>query len=212
VNLEEAVAARRSVRSFQARPVPSQAIERAISLAVQAPAPHHSSPWRFAVLTGDGEKVALARAMGAAWRSDLTNDGIPAERIEAILQRSHRLLTGAPVITICCADTTRAHDYPDEARRLAEWSLFAHSVGAALQTFMMALAESDVASCWLSAPVFCRSVVKEQLGLPPLVEPHALVLAGYAAADYVPRPRPTPEVGDYLVGRADSLLRREQEA
>lgn len=200
MNLAEAVAARRSVRAFRDRPVPRDVVLRAIGLAVQAPAPHHSSPWRFSLIEEAAAKASLSRAMGAAWREDLTSDGHPAEKVEAILARSHALLTGAPLLVVCSADTSLAHDYPDDRRRLAEWSLFAHSTGAALQVFMVALAEEGVASCWISAPVFCREVVQDHLRLPRPVEPQALVLVGYASPDYSPRPRGPVDPYDYVLG------------
>jgi coenzyme F420-0:L-glutamate ligase / coenzyme F420-1:gamma-L-glutamate ligase len=200
VNLEEVVAARRSIRAFDGRAVPRDDVERAVALAVQAPAPHHSAPWRFALLESERAKDDLARAMGARWLEDLRRDGIADERAAAIVERSHRLLTSTPLLTIASADMSRAHVYPDERRRLAEWSLFAHSVGAALQTYMLALAERGISSCWISAPVFCRDVVQDVLDLPPAVEPHALVLVGYASGDYRPRPRPAPDGRDYILG------------
>jgi dehydro coenzyme F420 reductase / coenzyme F420-0:L-glutamate ligase / coenzyme F420-1:gamma-L-glutamate ligase len=199
MDLEDAVAARRSIRSFQDRPVPRDAIDRAISLAVQSPAPHHSAPWRFALVESIDDKRALSEHMGAAWRSDLTRDGMDPERVEGILRRSHALLTTTPLLVVCCADMTRADDYPDERRVRAEWSLFAHAVGGALQTFMLALAEEGIGSCWISAPVFCGGEVREWLGLDSTIEPHALVLVGYPAADYRPRPRPAPDPGRFVL-------------
>lgn len=199
MTLQEVVGARRSVRAFVDRRVPRGIVERAVMLSVQAPAPHHSQPWRFVLLEEPSAKERFSSAMGDAWRADLASDGIAAEKIDAIVGRSHALLTAAPLLCICCADVTRAHDYPDERRRLAEWSLFAHSTGAALQTFMMALAEQDVASCWISAPVFCRDVVRSSLGLSASLEPQALVLVGYASPDYRPRPRPEPDARDYII-------------
>lgn len=200
MNLADAVAARRSIRAFEDRAVPRDSVLRAIALAVQAPAPHHSAPWRFSLLDDDGAKDAFSRAMGAAWRADLTADGHPPEQVEAILTRSHRMLTGTPLLTVCSADMSRAHDYPDERRRLAEWSLFAHATGAALQVYMVALAEEGIASCWISAPVFCRDVVKEHLGLPGSVEPQALVLVGYPSPEYSPRARGPVDPHNFVVG------------
>jgi coenzyme F420-0:L-glutamate ligase/coenzyme F420-1:gamma-L-glutamate ligase len=199
MDLEQAVAARRSIRSFEDKPVPRDVVERAISLAVQAPAPHHSAPWRFLLVEDAGAKERFSHRMGEAWRADLATDGMPRERIEQIVGKSHRLLTSTPLLVVCCADTSRADDYPDERRQRAEWSLFAHAVGGALQTFMLALAEEGVASCWISAPVFCGEVVKNHFALDPAVEPHALVLVGYADTAYEPRPRPAPEVARFVL-------------
>jgi coenzyme F420-0:L-glutamate ligase / coenzyme F420-1:gamma-L-glutamate ligase len=199
MNLAEAVGARRSVRVFEDRLVPRQEVERAIGLAVQAPAPHHSAPWRFALVESRKGKERLSSAMGAAWHDDLASDGMAPDKIESIVSRSHTLLTATPLLVVCCADTSRSHHYPDRRRQRAEWSLFAHSVGAALQTFMLALAESGLASCWISAPVFCGGTVQATLTLHDHVEPHALVLVGYASPEYSPRPRPSPEPDKYIV-------------
>jgi coenzyme F420-0:L-glutamate ligase / coenzyme F420-1:gamma-L-glutamate ligase len=199
MNLAEAVAARRSVRAFKDGPVPHDAVHHAIELAVQAPAPHHSSPWRFALLEGERDKAEFSRAMGVVWHADLLGDGLPETEIEGILSRSHKLLTSTPMLVVCCADMARAHLYRDARRERAEWTLYAHSVGAALQTFMTSLAADGIASCWISAPAFCGDTVKDFLGLAPHVEPQALVLVGYAAPDYEPRPRHRPDPRDYLI-------------
>ena len=195
----EAVHARRSVRAFEDREVPRDAIERAVALAVQAPAPHHSAPWRFVVLDDPQMKERFSHKMGDAWRLDLASDGLSAERIERITTKSHRLLTSTPTLVVCCADMTRAHEYPDERRRRAEWSLFAHSVGAALQIFMTSLASEGIASCWISAPVFCGPVVQEFFALEERVEPHALVLVGYPSPAYRPRPRGEVDARRYII-------------
>lgn len=200
MNFADAVAARRSVRAFTPAPVPDGPVERAVRLAVTAPAPHHSAPWRFVLVRDRGGRAALASAMGEQWRRDLEADGVPHARIETVLERSRTLLTRAPLAVVCCADMSRAHRYADARRERAEWSLFAHSVGAALQTFMVALAEDGIASCWISAPVFCGDVVRAHFGLHDHVEPHALVLAGYPDPGYTPRPRPEPDLARFVVG------------
>jgi coenzyme F420-0:L-glutamate ligase/coenzyme F420-1:gamma-L-glutamate ligase len=145
------------------------------------------------------EKARLSSDMGDAWRRDLESDGLPPDKIERILTKSHSLLTSTPLLTICFADMKKAHAYSDDRRQRAEWSLFAHSVGAALQTYMTSLATDGIASCWISAPVFCGEELKSFFSLPPEVEPQALVLVGYAAPDYRPRPRPEPDIAGYVI-------------
>ncbi len=203
MNLEGVVAARRSVRAFDDRSVPRSDVERAVALAVQAPAPHHTRPWRFVLLESRGDKERLSAAMGDAWRRDLASDGYEPDSIDKIVGRSHDLLLATPLLAVCCAEMSGAHRYRDERRRLAEWSLFAHSIGAGLQTFMLALTERGIASCWISAPVFCREVVRSTLRLAPDVEPHALILIGYASGTYWPRPRPEPDPSAHILEAPD---------
>lgn len=198
MNFTEAVAARRSVRSFEDRPVPRSLIEEGISAAVQAPAPHHSAPWRFVILDDPKWKELFSRTMGERWRADLERDGLPSAKIEKILSRSHEMLTATPTLVVCAADLAKAHDYSDE-RKLAEWSLFAHATGAALQNLMTSLATHGVASCWISAPVFCRDVVRGLLGLSKTTEPQALVLVGYPSPGHRARPRPVLDPAAFLI-------------
>src|SRR5699024_6453983 len=58
---QEAVAARRTIREFRDAPVATRDISAAVAAAVTAPAPHHSTPWRFVHVTR--KRTALLEAM-----------------------------------------------------------------------------------------------------------------------------------------------------
>ena len=65
----DVLAARRTVREFTADPVDADAVRRAIAAALTAPAPHHSAPVRFAVVSSARARTALLDDMLAAWIS-----------------------------------------------------------------------------------------------------------------------------------------------
>src|SRR5947207_2784343 len=125
--LERVLRGRRSVRRYQEAPVPRAAVERALATAALAPSPHHSAPWRFAVLTRRTAKATLARAMGAAWRDDLARDGVSAARIRIVLDRSFERIAGAPVVVVLCITEARLDHYPDAPRQAAERAMAAQS-------------------------------------------------------------------------------------
>ncbi len=52
MNTFEAIAARRSIRGFQDKPVPRALIEQVLQAAVQAPSGKNRQPWRFVVVEG----------------------------------------------------------------------------------------------------------------------------------------------------------------
>jgi F420 biosynthesis protein FbiB-like protein len=194
------LAGRRSIRTYQERPVPAELLERVLSAAAQAPSPHHSVPWRLAVLTGSAAKTALADAMGAKWRTDLQADGLGDAEIEVELEKSHRRLTASPVVLVGSVYPEILDEYPDAARQEAETLMAAHSLGAALQNVMLAAHANGLASCWMCAPVFCSDGVRDALGLPTALIPHAIVTIGYPARP--PRARERPSLDQIVVLRA----------
>ncbi len=185
----EAIRTRRSIRAFLPRPVPEGLVEELVALACAAPAPHHTQPWRFVTLGAEARET-LAEAMGAAWRSDLERDGVPAERIQALLARSRAQILRAPALVLGGLVDEGLRRWPDERRRQAEWGLAMHSFGAALQNLMLAAHAKGLASFWISAPLFCPDAVRRALLLPEAFVAQALVALGYPDPSYRPRDRP----------------------
>jgi coenzyme F420-0:L-glutamate ligase / coenzyme F420-1:gamma-L-glutamate ligase len=182
------VQGRRSVRRYRPDPVPPTLVEAALAAAARAPSPHHSAPWRFVVLVREEVRARLADAMGVAWRRDLSGDGLPAARVDQIVGRSRERLLEAPVLVLICLSEERFDRYPDARRQQAEATMFAHSVGAALQNFMLAAHAGGLASCWMCAPLFCPDTVVAALGLSAALRPQALLTVGYALESPPERP------------------------
>ncbi len=191
--VDDALRGRRSIRSYEPREVPPPLVDAIMDAARHAPSPHHSVPWRFAVLTGGKAKQRLATAMGGRWRADLAGDSRDQSEIEEEVRKSHRRLTGAPVVIVGNLYLQPLDDYPDPDRRQAEQFMAAHSLGAALQNIMLAAHARGLASCWMCAPVFCPEIVRDALGLPETLIPHALLTVGYPARPPVQRERPPLE-------------------
>ena len=183
---------RRTVREFTAEPVDPGAVRRAIAAALTAPAPHHSEPWRFAVVESARARTALLDDMLAAWTDDLRGDGFTEEQIARRVRRGEPLRR-APLIIVPCLVADAAHPYPDQRRSAAERAMFLVAVGAAVQNLLVALAVEGLGSCWVSSTLFCPQVAAGSLGLPPGWEPMGAVGVGHAAAPPRPRPERDPE-------------------
>jgi coenzyme F420-0:L-glutamate ligase / coenzyme F420-1:gamma-L-glutamate ligase len=184
--------ARRTVREFSAEPVDAAAVRRAIAAAVTAPAPHHSEPWRFAVVESRRARTALLDDMLAAWIADLRGDGFTEEQIARRTRRGEPLRR-APLIIVPCLVADAAHPYPDQRRSAAERTMFVVAMGAAVQNLLVALAVEGLGSCWVSSTLFCRQVTADSLGLPPDWEPMGAVGVGHPAAPPPDRPPRDPE-------------------
>lgn len=193
--VREAVTQRRTVRAFTADPVDPGAVRRAVAAAVTAPAPHHTTPWRFVLLESEPARRELLDAMRDAWVEDLRRDGKSEESIAKRVRRGD-VLRGAPYLVVPCMVTDGAHDYGHARRDAAEREMFVVAMGAGVQNFLVALAGERLGSAWVSSTMFCRDVVRKVLGLPEGWDPMGAVAVGHAAS--APAERPARSAEDFI--------------
>ena len=180
----EAVLLRRSVRAFADEPVDLAALRRAVGVALTAPAPHHSTPIRFALVRE--RRTALLDAMAHRWREHLEADGRPADEVERRMRRGD-LLRRAPELVLAFRTGDGMHTYPDDARRQGERTMFTVAGGAAVQSFLIALAAEGLGSCWVGSTIFAADVVRRVLALPPDWQPLGAIAVGVPAEPAPPR-------------------------
>jgi coenzyme F420-0:L-glutamate ligase / coenzyme F420-1:gamma-L-glutamate ligase len=190
----EAVLLRRSTRTFTDDPVDEAAVRRAVGVALTAPAPHHSAPIRFAWVRDRTRRTALLDAMAARWREHLEGDGRPAEEVERRMRRGD-LLRRAPELVLAFRTGDGMHTYPDDARRVGERTMFTVAGGAAVQSFLVALAAEGLGSCWVGSTIFAPDVVRRMLDLPPDWQPLGAVAVGVPGEPLGPRAPREPEEG-----------------
>ncbi|MER7151764.1 coenzyme F420-0:L-glutamate ligase [Streptomyces lydicus] len=196
--VREAVTLRRTVRSFTGEPVDPGAVRRAVAAALTAPAPHHTTPWRFVLLESAESRTRLLDAMRDAWIADLRSDGKSEESVAKRVRRGE-VLRQAPYLAVPCLVTDGAHTYPDARRNAAEREMFVVAHGAGIQNFLVALAGERLGSAWVSSTMFCRDVVRDVLGLPGDWEPMGAVAIGHPAE--APKERPPRPADDFVVVR-----------
>jgi coenzyme F420-0:L-glutamate ligase / coenzyme F420-1:gamma-L-glutamate ligase len=190
--------ARRTIRAFTTEPVDAGAVSRAVATALTAPAPHHSEPWRFVILSSAAARSALLDAMREAWIADLRRDGFTEEQIARRIRRGEPLRQ-APLIVVPCLVTDAAHEYPDQRRSRAEQAMFTVSMGAAVQNLLIALAVDGLGSAWISSTLFCQDVAAQAMDLPAGWRPMGAIAVGHPAEQATARPPRDP--GDFILER-----------
>lgn len=193
--VREALTLRRTVRAFTDEPVDPGSVRRAVAAAVTAPAPHHTTPWRFVLLESAESRLGLLDAMRDAWVADLRRDGKSEESIAKRVRRGD-VLRNAPYLAVPCLVMDGSHTYGDARRDAAEREMFVVATGAGVQNFLVALAGERLGSAWVSSTMFCRDVVREVLDLPAGWDPMGAVAIGHPAQE--PPARPAREAGTFI--------------
>ena len=200
MNTVEAIRTRRSVRGLLGPALADEQVATLVELALRAPAPHHTRPWRF-VHVRPASRARLADAMAEAWRADMVRDGVPPAQQERALARSRRQIIDAPTLLLGCLVADGLRLYEDDRRARAEWGLAQHAFGAALQNVLLGAHDAGLAAFWISAPLYAQDAVRAALGLEAAWQPQAFVALGHRDPAYAPFARPAPDLGAMLVER-----------
>ena len=193
----EFVSQRRSVRSFTDQPVEQSLLESVVQASALAPAPHHTTPWKWLQLKRS-TRARLSARMSTAWTKDLLSDGYSPEEASGIIERAETRLLNAPVALLGCFTMRNAHQYPDKRRQQAEETLMRLALGAGAQNLMLAAADHGLGSCWIAAPPFCRDLISQELASEPLWIPDILILLGWPDPAAQPQDRPPVDISNLL--------------
>jgi len=179
--IRSAVLQRRTVREFSTEPVSGEAVRRAVTAALTAPAPQGTTPWRIVLLESETARKTLLNALAGVWQvgKEPTDD--------------HEALQRAPYLAVPCVVAEGLSDSPDPRRSAADRDLDLASAGAALQNFLVTLAAEGLGSVWVASAPLADPAVLQALELPEGWAPLGVVAVGKPARLPAPQEPGDPE-------------------
>lgn len=156
MNITEAIQTRRSVKMFKDKdPIDKKTVEQLLQAAIMAPNHHHTEPWKFFVLQGDG-RLPLSRKL-AEWaktRVDDPNSEAGQKRINKISSKPLIAPTAIVVALSRQAGNEKAIYIEDVS-----------AVSAAVQNILLEAHGLGLGAIWKSGPAYYAEPVKEYFNL-----------------------------------------------
>jgi nitroreductase len=179
----EAIAQRRSIRKYKDAPVTDEQICAILYAATLAPSGKNRQPWRFVVVRGEkrAEMVQVMRAGMEASKAQGRDLGSSPWTVQ--------IMEKAPVTIFVFNDNLESIDQPYSIYDIIGNSVDVQSVGAAIQTMLLAATDMGLGTLWICDVFYAYVELCAWLG-----EPHQLVAAvavGYPDEEPKARPRMT---------------------
>jgi F420 biosynthesis protein FbiB-like protein len=191
---------RRSVREMTAEPIAREQLERLLDAAITAPSSTNRQPWRFAVITHEEKRRAIANAVREKTQelktiiqrghhaADFGQYGDfffePLERATAIIIPQYRTYPDLIAAFIeSGGGDPREHATPDQMQT----ELCATS--AAIMTLLLQAHAEGLGACWMAGPMVARTELEAMLEIKDPWRMIGAIALGHPAKKSEPTPR-----------------------
>jgi len=199
---------RASVRQFTSENIKLEDLREMVRLAGLSPSVNNSQPWKFIAITNREMLQRMADIVHQKVAELLPEkDEEPAKRAKQQVDFFSTFFAHAPavfavatcpytaIVDEVIAGTGLTHDDMNAIRGFPD----IQSVGAAIQTLILAATDMGYGTCWLSGPLIARQELEEYLKLQPPWRLAAMVAVGKPASDVTQRPKkPLEEIFEVL--------------
>ncbi|NOU95933.1 5,6-dimethylbenzimidazole synthase [Paenibacillus sp. LMG 31456] len=164
---------RRDVRTFLSDAIPEETLMKLLNAAHHGPSVGFMQPWNFILISDDKGKERLAWAADKERRAlaihyeGARQDEFLSLKIEGIKQ--------APLTICITCDPTRGGSHVLGRNSIPETDML--STACAIQNMWLAATAEGLAMGWVS--FYKKSDIRDILGIPPHIEPIALLSVGY---------------------------------
>jgi len=167
MDVSDAIAKRRSVRTYKNQDLPQGTVEKLLEAARQAPSAGNVQPWEFVVVSTQKTKMDISQA--------------------AYGQKN---LKEASVVIVACADEKRA----EESYGVRGKTLYClQDTAGAIENILLTACSMGLGTCWIGA--FKEDEVRKIINAPTHMRLVALIPVGYPNESPDARPRrPVKEI------------------
>jgi nitroreductase len=191
VNVQEAIAQRRSIRKFKDEPVPDEIIEQILHAATLAPSGKNRQPWHFYVVKED-KRAEMVRVMREGM-ARLKGLGVPLGSAEW----TAKVMEQAPITVFIYNENAEFAEVPKDIGDFLGHLVDVQSIGAAIQNMLLAALELDLGSLWICDVFYAYEELCAWLGTEQQMI--AAVSFGYPDEEPGARPRkPVSEVTEWV--------------
>jgi nitroreductase len=176
----DAIKSRRSIRSFEEKAVPEEAIQTLLEAATYAPTAMNLQPWKFTVVSSksfmnnysDKTKPVLVKML-----PDTGDNGFK----NRLTSPQYNIFNNAPLAIFISGDKSQ---------------FAVNDCSMAAQNMMLAAYSLGLGSCWIGTAMAMAadSKVKAELGVPKDHQVYAAVIFGYPKDKPKAPPRKAPQI------------------
>ncbi len=183
MNISEAIQTRRSVKIFKdIEPVSKEVVEQLLQAAIMAPNHHHTEPWKFFVLQGDG-RLPLSRVL-AEWAKTRVDDPASEAGQKRIKKLSSKPLIAPTAIVVALS--------PEKGNDKAIYIEDVSAVSAAVQNILLEAHGLGLGAIWKSGPAYYAEPVKKYFNLTDDEEILGVIFVGESDMKKKPEPKRIP--------------------
>lgn len=211
--LADLIKGRRSIRSWQDKPVPDELLRQAVELATWAPNAENQQIWHYYVILNKktidnlGDAVQVTADGVATWPETAT----AGDKVSRILKRP-AFFRSAPVVIAVAAKqyvtpiqqlaSSRA-GFDTKAKMVHDENAIANariqSIGSSVGYLLLVLHQMGLGAVWMTGPMLAKSAMEKILDMPEDMDLVALVPVGYPAVIPASRGRkPLGEVCQFI--------------
>lgn len=197
MEVQEAIARRRSIRSYTGEPVSDDLVQQVIQAGLRAPSSVNQQAWAFVVVRRDDVRsklVQLVKEAHVVVFSRARKAGLLDEN--AARERADKVFASYEQVPVWIVAFRVPRDYLAPEFQSFERDFDHHSVAAALENMMLTAASLGLGTCWTGSTGFLEADLKTLLNAPARAEFVALTPLGYPQRwpDTAPARRPYQEV------------------